>query len=181
MLNKRGFTLIELLIVISIIAILSVIGIIVYTSVTVKARDARRKLDLQNIAQALEVYYQKNGQYPITKAGWVASNNYRWSDGLKDTVTWKGLVSDYISTMPIDPKSNDGNPAAGDYLGYAYWAYDPTPWPGCPVAGQYYALVALLENQKDSDRNEVKNYKWCNGASTLDMNWSRYSYAITSK
>ncbi len=53
-LNKKGFTLVELLVVISIIAILSVIGITVFQGQQKNARDARRRADIESIAQAME-------------------------------------------------------------------------------------------------------------------------------
>lgn len=51
---SKGFTLVELMVVIAIISILSVIGIVVYTSQQKNARDARRRADIEAIAQALE-------------------------------------------------------------------------------------------------------------------------------
>lgn len=59
--NPQGFTLIELMVVISIIAILSIIGIALYTNVQKNARDARRKADIDAIANALEVNYSDSG------------------------------------------------------------------------------------------------------------------------
>jgi prepilin-type N-terminal cleavage/methylation domain-containing protein len=52
--NKKGFTLIELLVVIAIIAILAIVGIAVFSGQQQSARDARRRADIQAIAQALE-------------------------------------------------------------------------------------------------------------------------------
>lgn len=60
--KRSGFTLIELLIVIAIITVLAVIGIVVYSGAQTKARDVRRKADLQQMATAYEVNYDR-GQY----------------------------------------------------------------------------------------------------------------------
>lgn len=51
----EGFTLVELLVVVAIIAILSVIGLTIFTSAQSNARDARRKADIDAIANAIEV------------------------------------------------------------------------------------------------------------------------------
>lgn len=58
-LNSPGFTLVELLVVIAILAILATIGITVFGNVQKNARDARRKADIDAIAQAMEVNYGK--------------------------------------------------------------------------------------------------------------------------
>lgn len=63
--KKSGFTLVELLVVISIIAVLSVIGLTIFGDVQKKNRDARRKADINSIADAMEANYGKTtaGQY----------------------------------------------------------------------------------------------------------------------
>ncbi len=52
--NPQGFTLIELMVVIAIIAILSTIGLTLFTNTQQKARDTRRRSDIDAIANALE-------------------------------------------------------------------------------------------------------------------------------
>lgn len=52
--NKSGFTLIELLVVIAIIAILAVIGFAIVSTSTTGAKDARRRSDINALADALE-------------------------------------------------------------------------------------------------------------------------------
>jgi prepilin-type N-terminal cleavage/methylation domain-containing protein len=59
-----GFTLIELLITIAVISILAAIGLTVYPSAQAKARDAKRKADLNDIRNALQLYYNENNSYP---------------------------------------------------------------------------------------------------------------------
>ncbi len=58
--NPKGFTLIELLVVVAIIALLSVIGIAVFGPIQSRARDARRKADIDAISKAYEVNYDPN-------------------------------------------------------------------------------------------------------------------------
>ena len=62
--KNNGFSLIELMVVMAIIAILSVIGINGYSSSIRKGRDARRKADVNAIAQALALYRMDKGKYP---------------------------------------------------------------------------------------------------------------------
>lgn len=50
----KGFTLIELMVVVAIIAILSVIGLAIFSTAQANARDARRKGDIDAIANVLE-------------------------------------------------------------------------------------------------------------------------------
>lgn len=179
--SKRGFTLVELLVAVSIIALLTTIGMIVYSSVQIKARDARRKSDLQSLRLALELYYQKNGQYPFDK------NTGYWNNSSQPQPWIAQLVPDYMNTLPLDPKANEGIPTQA-LFGYGYWSGDTTGYnqgniqtcPGTP--GQYFVLVTKLENTGDPDRNAVKDYKWCNGKGLYnDYHWSGDDYIITSR
>lgn len=55
--TASGFTLVELLIVVAIIGVLSIIGITSYSSVQSKARDTKRKADIEAIAKVMESKY----------------------------------------------------------------------------------------------------------------------------
>lgn len=83
--KKKGFTLIELLIVILIIALLIVIGSFAYDSTKVRARDSRRKQDMEAIKAALELARQDaSGSYPSSLSS---------------------LAPAYIKIVPKDPKT----------------------------------------------------------------------------
>ncbi len=63
--KQLGFTLLELLVVIGIIAVLVGIGSVSFSTAQMKARNAKRKADLQTLHKALEQYYSICGyKYP---------------------------------------------------------------------------------------------------------------------
>lgn len=66
--KSKGFTLIELLTVISIITVLSSVAVVGVNSYRTKSRDAKRTADLKKIEEALYVYFNEYGHYPIGKA-----------------------------------------------------------------------------------------------------------------
>jgi len=61
---RQGYTLIEILVAISIIAILTVIGVTNFRVANQKARDGKRKGDLEQIRAALELYRTDEKDYP---------------------------------------------------------------------------------------------------------------------
>lgn len=166
---NRGFTLIEILVSIAIVGIISTVGIVSYSQAQIIARDARRKSDLRSIALALEVYYQKNKQYPVSpRSQWYSSMGNNWLPG---------LAPNYMQSLPKDPKADDAEPWKENKYGYAFFS-DTC---GTYTAGQYYVLTAKLENQKDNDRLENTPNKWCDGSSLIDQGWSKYSFVITNR
>lgn len=63
--KNLGFTLVELMIAITIVAILATIGLTVYTNSQKSARDAKRRSDINAIANALEISRDQNSNlYP---------------------------------------------------------------------------------------------------------------------
>lgn len=87
---KKAFTLIELLVVIAIIGILLALGTSSFITAQKQARDSKRKADMEQIRQALETYRSETGSYPVAASGLPT-----------------GLTPDYISTLPVDPKSRN--------------------------------------------------------------------------
>lgn len=106
-LRKKGFTLIELLVVIAIIGILSSVVMASLSTARLKARDARRMSDLNQIRLTMEFYYDDNGYYPRETDG--ANGIVGEGSGL-DTM----LASYFSSSLPHDPRG----PGDADYIYY---------------------------------------------------------------
>lgn len=64
--QRKGFTLIEMLIVIAIIGILASILLVGLGTFRGRGRDARRISDLRQVQNALELYFNQTGAYPLT-------------------------------------------------------------------------------------------------------------------
>jgi prepilin-type N-terminal cleavage/methylation domain-containing protein len=181
--SRKGFTLIELMIAISIIAIISAIGLASYSQAQKLARDSKRKQDLRQVAIALELYHQKNKRFPCTEGWvlssdstsfWLAERSLPYCSGFTTKVN---LDNDYINQMPHDPLKDDGNPSTGSNYGYGFRDGN-----GCTVgAGNYYLLASRLENDSDPERNEIKQYKYCDGNDVANPTTQKNLFVITSE
>lgn len=109
-----GFTLIELLVVIAIIGILSTVAMTSLQGARAKARDARRKTDMDAISLAVEQYYAQYGTYTIPGTGYNSCSCgwFNREDGaapyVKSIAT--GLEeAGYFTDAPRDPSINSDN------------------------------------------------------------------------
>jgi len=143
----KGFTLIELLIALAIVGILATIGLNSFSSSQKRARDAKRKADLDQLQKGLELYQQDQSPIRYPPAS--------------DYADLRSYLTDYMSTFPSPPKVLSGE------------AYFYT----CPrLAGDNltYLLYACLENEDDTDRDDVDG-----GANDLCGESGYVSYSIT--
>jgi len=88
--RKSGFTLVELIVVITIIGILAGFGFTNYATSQKRARDGKRKVDLEQIRSALEMCRTDCGSYPV---GTLVSGN---------NISCSGTT---YMTIPNDPKT----------------------------------------------------------------------------
>ncbi|MFZ5932787.1 MAG: type II secretion system protein [Patescibacteria group bacterium] len=107
----KGFTLVELLVVMAILAILSTVIISGFRSSQMRGRDAQRKSDLKQVANALELFFADYGKYPPASGTQVAACSYNPGTGAGTACAWgSGTVSDgkttYMKTIAKDPVSS---------------------------------------------------------------------------
>lgn len=149
--RERGFTLIELLVVIAIIGVLSSVVLASLNTARAKARDARKVADFRQIANALTLFYDKNGRMP---------NNYNPCCGAGEGSTYynqsmQELVSEgFLPKIPASP----GGPT------YAYYNY------GGSIGA---LLVTTLEAAPDTTTGIAPSCRpwgpginWCDQSST---------------
>lgn len=127
---NEGFTLIEVLIVVSIIGLLSSVVLVGLGGFRARGADARRLADLRQVQNALELYYAKNGAYPVVSCTDFSSKTC-W-DGLESTLVGAGVGVSNIA--------NDPNPSQS----YVYAS-----------TGQNYTLGAKLQGQDPSLNDDL--------------------------
>ncbi len=128
--GRSGFTLIELLVVIAIITILSTLVLASLNKARLKARDVKRLSDMRQVMNALEFYYDENGQYPTPDGDGCGG----WDVGNKDYPFLNGKLPDFMDNPPRD------SVGVGNCNGYRYYRYGAGS-NGCdPLKGAYYVL-----------------------------------------
>lgn len=138
--TQIGFTLVELLVVMSILGVLVTLVSGGFRTAQIRGRDAQRKSDLKQIANALELFYSDYKTYPSEVSGKIQAcpydptshtgSNCEW--GVSEFTDGKSV---YFKVLPKDPASD---------FEYIYRVV-----PGSN--NQKFQLFARLENSQDKD------------------------------
>ncbi len=125
---RKGFTLIELLVV---IAVLGVLAAGVFTAINPlkriqQARNAQRKMDLGQIANALETYaVSHGGKYPNTNSAWCGRAGSSWDYNNDQTNCRGSWIPDLVAAgdlklLPQDPTNKTINICGNDDKAASY-------------------------------------------------------------
>lgn len=102
--KNKGFTLIELLVVVAIIGILATVVLASLGSARERANDAKRFSEINQVRNALELYYLDNNAYPPTGCLGRSSGTCFTSTFSGTAAT--GAFSDYINLEEFSSTSN---------------------------------------------------------------------------
>lgn len=128
--KETGFTLIELLVVISIIGLLASVVLVSLNATRGKARDAKRVSDMNQMAKAMELFFNENSTYPTNNVA-VGTFGTMMNCAAGTAGCVPGLVPRFVAKIPEAPLPPDGvcQVASNPYNSYRY---DGTGTTGCP-------------------------------------------------
>jgi len=183
---KSGFTIVEILIVIAIIGILSTIGLVSFVRYQQDARDSQRSSDATIITEALEKYYDENGEYPsctqLTQSPEIVSSSVLIGIDVNVLKTPKG-TGNTISCNNL-ATVNDG-----DYFSYTGDTSDACKGPGgnaCVIFTLKYikegsSEVASIDSRRQTllAGTDIPNLSVsASGFTQIDSTWSGITGAV---
>lgn len=138
--KAKGFTLIELLVVIAILGVITGLSLSTFRGSQIKARDAKRKSDLEQVQRALEMYYNDKNFYPADLA---------WGEAFVDPDHSQTV---YLKQLPRDPIASSQYCFVSDGVLYRLYArlensQDPV------VAGPYSCSGEATYNYQVTSSN----------------------------
>ena len=160
--KTRGFTLIELLVVIAIIAILVAFVSSNFLGARQRAKDVRKKVELDSMKSALRLYYNDYSIYPATIGGGVTNTFGGCGAGSPPSTSCASACGGVFVTGA----GCNGNlymkllPPTTDYV----WHYQQMP-SAAGVAADDFCLYTTVENQSDPElpKSHTKCNAVCNG------------------
>jgi len=141
--NKCGFSLIEVLIVVTIIALLIIVLLFFLKRHMMRARDSRRKTDINKLEIVFEEYYNDHLCYPPYET--------LQECGVLPPSSTNVLYPNYLKEIPCDPLTNQP---------YVYFSLN-----GDYCSG--YRLLANLEIEDDPDIGAIG----CNYSHGCNVYW----------
>lgn len=99
----KGFTLVEMIVVVAIFTILTSIILAAMSGAKARARDARRKEDLNEIRKAVQLYESNNHEFPGISG---TPNCLSGCDSTQAQPWIPGLTSEYIPVVPFDASNS---------------------------------------------------------------------------
>jgi prepilin-type N-terminal cleavage/methylation domain-containing protein len=138
---KQGFTLIELLVVIAIIGLLASVVLVALNNTRTKSRDAKRVADLNQLAKALELYFNEYSSYPTTTAA-----------GSLNSVTFSGppIAPTFLTRLPQPVTPADGSCAIGTGNGRNDYYFYANSTGGTQLLTSVYTITFCLGTQTGS-------------------------------
>lgn len=141
--SSKAFTLVELIVVITVIGVLTGGVALSITGNAERARDTRRKTDLQQIKSALEFFRSNTaeGYYPRTVS---TGTGLIYRSGSNPGYTYPALVPVYMESMPHDPRTTSSNT-----VDYGYFPRNSSGGSCNNNAGNYCTTYFLTADVED--------------------------------
>lgn len=176
--TNKGFTIIEVLIMIAVIGILTTIGLVSFSSIQANVRDKQRSSQATIISEALEKYYDENGEYP-------SCNDMAQAPAAVTSTTLKGLDKTILTTpqstsgtnsilsLCTDLASLAGNTDKFSYVGDNFCVSDPQ------LTCEQFSLKYISETTGAIKEINSRHSSYIAAAVPLDAPQSSPSVSVT--